>query len=68
MYFLVNRSKADMQNELVTNLYKDEIIDDLLEESSIVAQERKLLKEKVRVLTETQKILNEIFGTRVDDV
>jgi len=67
MYFLVNRSKADMQNALVTSLYKDEIIDDLLEESSIVAQERKALREKVNLLSETQKILNEIFGVRIDD-
>jgi len=56
-----------MQNALVTSLYKDEIIDDLLEESSIVAQERKALREKVNLLSETQKILNEIFGVRIDD-
>eukprot|EP01129_Flabellula_baltica_P012964 TRINITY_DN5946_c0_g1_i1.p1 TRINITY_DN5946_c0_g1~~TRINITY_DN5946_c0_g1_i1.p1 ORF type:complete len:715 (+),score=175.37 TRINITY_DN5946_c0_g1_i1:355-2499(+) len=65
MHFLVNRSKAEMQNELVTNLYKDEIIDELLEENSQIAQERKRIRERVKILTETQKILSELFEVRV---
>jgi len=65
MYFLVMRSKNQMQNELVKQLYKEEMIDKLLEEREDVAKQRNELNEKIKILTDAQRILSEVFEYRV---
>ncbi len=60
MQFLVNRSKNDIQNELVKSLYKEELFDELLEESPAIASRRKACKQMVDMLSRAQEILNEV--------
>jgi len=50
MHFLVNASKDNIQNELVSSLYKEELMDDLLSESPGIAARRKQCKEMLQVL------------------
>lgn len=49
MHFLVNYIKDNLQSELVSQLYKKEEIDFLLEESEHIAQRRKEAQEMVQV-------------------
>lgn len=60
MHFLVNSSKEQIQNELVTNLYKEELFAVLLEESEAVSKKRKTCKEMLTVLRRAHEILNEV--------
>eukprot|EP00029_Vermamoeba_vermiformis_P006673 TRINITY_DN2691_c0_g1_i1.p1 TRINITY_DN2691_c0_g1~~TRINITY_DN2691_c0_g1_i1.p1 ORF type:complete len:787 (-),score=334.88 TRINITY_DN2691_c0_g1_i1:36-2396(-) len=60
MQFLVSRSKNDIQNELVKSLYKEELFDELLEESPAIASRRKACKQMVDMLSRAQEILNEV--------
>jgi len=63
MHFLVNQAKDNIQNELVTHLYKEELFDELLEESPAVAQRRKACKQMLEVLRKAQMILSEVRDT-----
>jgi hypothetical protein len=56
----VNRSKEAIQNELVASLYKEDLFEDLLEESSLVAQRRDACKSLIAVLKKANEILNEV--------
>jgi hypothetical protein len=60
MHFLVNTSKENIQNELVRCLYKEELFDELLEESPITAQRRKACKAMLDVLQRANEVLNEV--------
>eukprot|EP01088_Endostelium_zonatum_P000165 TRINITY_DN1027_c0_g1_i1.p1 TRINITY_DN1027_c0_g1~~TRINITY_DN1027_c0_g1_i1.p1 ORF type:complete len:743 (-),score=219.96 TRINITY_DN1027_c0_g1_i1:58-2238(-) len=60
MHFLVNQSKDLMQNELVANLYKEELFDELLEENAQVAERRRACKSLLDTLTKAQSILSEV--------
>lgn len=67
MYFMVNNSKEQIQNELVQELYKEELLESLLEESSDVAERRKYYSQTIDILTAAQKILNEINDYKIDN-
>jgi hypothetical protein len=56
----VNRSKEAIQNELVASLYKEDLFEELLEESSLVAQRRDACKSLIAVLKKANEILNEV--------
>lgn len=60
MHFLVNKSKNEIQNELVSALYKEELFEELLEENPAIASRRKAVKQMVDMLTRAHEILNEI--------
>jgi len=60
MHFLVNKSKDCIQNELVSCLYKEELFDELLQESSVVAQRRESCKSMIDILRRAHEILNEV--------
>jgi len=60
MHFLVNQAKDNIQNELVSHLYKEELFDELLEESPAVAQRRRACKTMLDVLRRAQTVLNEV--------
>eukprot|EP01118_Nematostelium_gracile_P013226 TRINITY_DN4972_c0_g1_i1.p1 TRINITY_DN4972_c0_g1~~TRINITY_DN4972_c0_g1_i1.p1 ORF type:complete len:479 (+),score=118.06 TRINITY_DN4972_c0_g1_i1:201-1439(+) len=60
MHFLVNCSKEHIQNELVACLYKEELFESLLEESSVIAQRRAQCKAMMDVLRKAHEILNEV--------
>jgi len=65
MHFMVNASKEKIQNELVKELYKEDLFGTLLEESDDVAQRRERLRETIQVLTTAHKHLNEIIDYKL---
>ncbi|EGG23801.1 dynamin like protein [Cavenderia fasciculata] len=60
MHFLVNQSKEQIQNELVGALYREELFDELLEESPQISSKRKSCKAMIDVLRKANEIINEI--------
>jgi heme-degrading monooxygenase HmoA len=60
MHFLVNKSKSNMQSELVRNLYKEDLFDDLLRENDEIALKRKATAKMLKVLQRAQDIINEV--------
>jgi len=60
MYFLVNASKDAIQNELVSQLYREDLFDSLLEESSSIASKRNAAKSLLDMLRKCHEILNEV--------
>jgi len=65
MYFLVNQSKEDIQNILVQELYKEDLLESLLQESDDVAQRRDQYHQTIEILTSAQRILNEIIDFKL---
>lgn len=59
MYHLVNFARENIQSELVRNLYKDEIFDDVLRENEDVALRRKHATEMQSLLQQALVIVNE---------
>lgn len=53
MHFLVNHVKDTLQSELVGQLYKSSLLDDLLTESEDMAQRRKEAADMLKVLLQT---------------
>ncbi|CAG9314128.1 unnamed protein product [Blepharisma stoltei] len=66
MGFLVNRSKDELQRELVKKLYKEEC-DELLEESDGIAQERETASQAVDGLRRAIHILNEVREYKINE-
>ena len=60
MHCLVNCVRDGIQSELVRELYKPEIVDELMEESPETMARRKEIVEMVRALQRAHAILNEI--------
>ena len=52
MHFLVNAFKESLQNELVKELYKEEMMLDLMKETPDVASRRKACREMKELLRE----------------
>eukprot|EP01117_Protostelium_nocturnum_P005062 TRINITY_DN1831_c0_g1_i1.p1 TRINITY_DN1831_c0_g1~~TRINITY_DN1831_c0_g1_i1.p1 ORF type:complete len:608 (-),score=242.12 TRINITY_DN1831_c0_g1_i1:19-1842(-) len=65
MHFLVNKSRETMQNELVSSLYKEELFDELLQESSVIQQRRDACKSMMDILRRAHDILNEVRDYQV---
>eukprot|EP01130_Rhizamoeba_saxonica_P015990 TRINITY_DN7308_c0_g1_i1.p1 TRINITY_DN7308_c0_g1~~TRINITY_DN7308_c0_g1_i1.p1 ORF type:complete len:715 (+),score=171.95 TRINITY_DN7308_c0_g1_i1:32-2176(+) len=65
MYFLVNRSKESIQNELVKSLYKEEIYENLLEENPEITNQRRKLQDREKILSGAQRILSDITDFRI---
>ena len=66
MHFLVNKSKECIQNELVAALYKEDLFDELLQESPIIAQKRLSCKTMIDTLKKAHDILNEVRDFQVN--
>ena len=60
MHCLVNYVKEELQSELVSELYKTEAYDELMEEASEMIVRRKEVSEMVKALQKASEILNEI--------
>ena len=60
MYFLVNHVRDKMQNELVSELYRDSEVSTLMKEAEDVAQRRNTCMEMKSLLTKAQDIVNEV--------
>ncbi|KIP10291.1 hypothetical protein PHLGIDRAFT_125643 [Phlebiopsis gigantea 11061_1 CR5-6] len=56
-FTLVNFSKDNLQRELLQELYKPEVLDDLLKESEFVVQRRKEVVSMVQVLNKAEEIV-----------
>eukprot|EP01112_Ceratiomyxa_fruticulosa_P010608 TRINITY_DN2816_c0_g2_i1.p1 TRINITY_DN2816_c0_g2~~TRINITY_DN2816_c0_g2_i1.p1 ORF type:complete len:672 (-),score=178.73 TRINITY_DN2816_c0_g2_i1:145-2160(-) len=60
IHFLVNQSKEAIQNELVSSLYKEDLFDELLEESPQISARRKACKSMLEILRKASDIINEV--------
>ena len=60
MHCLVNYVKEELQSELVSELYRTESYDELMEEASEMIARRKEVSEMVKALQKASEILNEI--------
>ena len=60
MHFLVNNFKETLQNELVSQLYKDQIMTDLMRETEDIASRRRAYKEMKELLKRAIEIVNEV--------
>lgn len=61
MCLLVNFSKDGVQNRLVSNLYKEELYDELLLEDANLAQEREKCDKLLKTYQEASKIINDVL-------
>ena len=61
MHFLVNYVKDNLQSELVSHLYKPEHIEELLQESELIAQRRKEAAEMLKVQSIQASHLEQIY-------
>mmetsp|Transcript_18524 Transcript_18524/g.17839 ORF Transcript_18524/g.17839 Transcript_18524/m.17839 type:complete len:762 (+) Transcript_18524:127-2412(+) len=60
MHFLVNNFKEGLQNELVSQLYREDVIGSLMKETDEVASRRKACTEMQELLQTALEILNEV--------
>jgi len=67
IYFLVNSSKENIQNELVSALYKEELFDELLEENASVSARRKSCQAMIEILRKAHDIINEVRDFSVNN-
>eukprot|EP01035_Chromulina_nebulosa_P018712 gene18712-24471_t len=60
MHFLVNAFKESLPHELVAELYKDNLISELMKETDDVANKRKACREMKDLLQKALEIVNEV--------
>lgn len=65
MHFLVTRSKLQLQTELVRQLYKDDILDDLLRESGDVASRRVKYTQNIELFKKVLHLLSDVEASRM---
>lgn len=65
MHFLVNYVRDNLQSELVTHLYKTDLIGELLSESDHVATRRKEAVDMLKALQKANTIISDIRETQV---
>lgn len=61
MHLLVNHSKEVVQNRLVSELYKEELFNDLLYEDDGVKSEREKCERLLETYKEAAKIVGEVL-------
>lgn len=60
MYFLVNHCKANIQSELVSTLYKEELLEELLAEGEDIAEKRKQCIERLAIMDKALEIIHQV--------
>lgn len=60
MHFLVNHTKRELHNFLITTLYREELFGDILREPDEITTKRRQIRENLRVLQQAYKTLDEI--------
>ena len=60
MYFLVNHVKDSLQNELVSELYKEGELTNLMQEAEDIAARRQTCVEMKELLSKAMDIVNEV--------
>ena len=63
MHFMVNHAKENLQNGLVTELYKEDLLEGVMKETDDVAQRRAEVSDMRAMLERALEIVNEIRGT-----
>lgn len=56
MLTLVSHSKDELQRELLTELYKSDVLDELLKESEFTVQRRKECKKMIEALQKADEV------------
>jgi len=56
MHFLVNHTKRALHNYLITKLYRDDLLEDLLKEPDEITIKRKQIRENLKVLQQAYKV------------
>ncbi|KAK6057139.1 dynamin GTPase effector domain protein, partial [Cooperia oncophora] len=65
MHFLVNYVRDNLQSELVRQLYKQDLLEDLLSETEDMAQRRKETLETMKALNQASLIISEVRETQL---
>ncbi|KAK6750773.1 hypothetical protein RB195_002626 [Necator americanus] len=65
MHFLVNYVRDNLQSELVRQLYKPDLLEDLLAETADMAQRRKETLETMKALNQASLIISEVRETQL---
>jgi len=60
MLNLVNHSKEELQRELLAELYKNDVLDELLKESEFTQQRRKECKNMIEALQKADEIVSAV--------
>lgn len=60
MLKLVSHAKEELQRELLTELYKADVLDELLEESEFTKQRRKECKKMIEALHKADEIVSTV--------
>lgn len=60
MHFLVNHIKRELHNVFIKKLYRDNLFEEMLQEPDEVAMKRKQTREKLRVLNQAFRVLDEL--------
>jgi len=60
MHFLVNHTKRDLHNVLITTLYKESLFEEMLKEPDEISTKRKRIRETLKVLQQAYRTLDEI--------
>lgn len=57
MHFLVAQAKAELQKALVSELYKEQLVPDLLQESDDAARKRLAISKELHALKRAKKLV-----------
>ncbi|KAL5221677.1 hypothetical protein ABZP36_026390 [Zizania latifolia] len=60
MHFLVNHTKRELHNYLITKLYRDDLFVDMLREPEEITIKRRQIRDTLKVLQQAYKTLDEI--------
>ncbi|PHT42053.1 Dynamin-related protein 3B [Capsicum baccatum] len=60
MHFLVNQTKRDLHNVFIKKLYRENLLEEMLQEPDEIATKRKRTRETLRVLQQAFKTLEEL--------
>jgi len=60
MYFLVNYCKTNIQSELVSNLYKEELLEALLAEGDDITDKRKSCVDRLAIMDKALEIIHQV--------
>jgi hypothetical protein len=64
MAFLINESKNIAQRELVSEIYKQGNLDDLMIEDPVISQTRDQRNKEIKALRVAQSLLNDVIQAR----
>ncbi|XP_021776246.1 dynamin-related protein 3A-like [Chenopodium quinoa] len=60
MHFLVNHTKRELHNVFIKKLYRENLFEEMLQEPDEVATKRRQTREKLRILNQAFRVLDEL--------